>query len=75
MLQLKRVPDELHALLRARAEAEGISMSDYVIRLLREDLARPTPEEWLEMVGRNFRGVSVDVDSVALLDEFRGPWP
>ncbi len=47
-IQVKNVPDELHERLRARARAEGRSMSDYVLYLLERDLALPTMREWLE---------------------------
>jgi antitoxin FitA len=47
-IQVKNVPDELHERLRARARAEGRSMSDYVLYLLERDLALPTTREWLE---------------------------
>jgi plasmid stability protein len=47
-IQVKNVPDDLHERLRARARAEGRSMSDYVLYLLERDLALPTTREWLE---------------------------
>ncbi|WP_109471144.1 FitA-like ribbon-helix-helix domain-containing protein [Ornithinimicrobium cavernae] len=47
MLQVKNLPDDLHAALAERARSEGVTMSAYVIRLLRIDLHRPTMREWL----------------------------
>ena len=35
MLQVRNVPDDLHAELRRRAAAAGMSLSDYVLRELR----------------------------------------
>jgi antitoxin FitA len=35
MLQVRNVPDELHAELRRRAAQAGMSLSDYVLRELR----------------------------------------
>ena len=46
-IQVKNVPPELHSQLRARARIEGRSLSDYVLDLLRRDLALPTMREWL----------------------------
>lgn len=46
-LQVKNLPDELHALLGDRARVEGVTMAEYVTRLLRRELTRPTLEEWL----------------------------
>jgi antitoxin FitA len=47
MLQVKNLPEDLHAALADRARREGVSMSEYVTRLLRRDLSRPTMTEWL----------------------------
>jgi plasmid stability protein len=47
-IQVKNVPDELHARLRVRARAEGRSIGDYVLYVLERDLALPTTREWLE---------------------------
>jgi antitoxin FitA len=47
-IQVKEVPAELHERLRARARAEGRSLSDYLLYLIERDLALPTTREWLE---------------------------
>src|ERR1700684_2560353 len=52
-IQVKNVPDDLHERLRARARAEGRSMSDYVLYVLERDLALPTTREWLEELKRS----------------------
>jgi plasmid stability protein len=49
-LQLKNVPDEVHAELRRRADAEHVSLRDYVLRLLLRELELPTMAEWLAEV-------------------------
>jgi antitoxin FitA len=49
-LQIKNVPEELHEELRRRAEAEGVTLRDYVLRLLVRDQLVPTTEEWLAEV-------------------------
>jgi len=49
-LQVKRVPDEMHAALKQRAQEEGPSMSELVTRMLRRDLALPSVTRWLEAV-------------------------
>lgn len=46
-LQVKNLPDALHAELRRRARAEGTSVSELVTRLLRRELSRPSLAEWL----------------------------
>ena len=45
MLRIRNVPNDLHARLKARAAFAGMSMSDYVLREIRQALNRPTREE------------------------------
>lgn len=48
MIQLRHVPDDLHRKLKARAAMEGISLSDYLIREVREIAQKPTAAEMQE---------------------------
>lgn len=68
-LQVKNLPDELHASLRERAAREGLTLSDYVTRLVRRDLRRPALNEWLDALTAH--PVRAEVDVVALLDQVR----
>ena len=68
-LQVKNLPDELHAGLRERATREGLTLSDYVTRLVRRDLRRPAMNEWLDSILT--RPAPEYVDAVAVLDEIR----
>ena len=52
MIQVRNVPDELHRELKARAARKGLSLSDYVLNLIEDDLARPTLEEALERISK-----------------------
>src|SRR3989442_13329374 len=45
-LQIRGIPAALRDRLRRRAAGKGVSMSQYVIELLKDDLARPTMAEW-----------------------------
>jgi plasmid stability protein len=54
MIQLRNVPDELHRKLKARAAAEGLSLSAYILRDAAELAERPSSAEWLQMA-RNLR--------------------
>jgi plasmid stability protein len=45
MIQLRHVPDALHRKLKARASAEGLSLSDYLIREAQRLVQRPTLDE------------------------------
>jgi hypothetical protein len=45
-LQLKDLPGWMHDAVRARAARSGVSMREYVLRLIEQDLGRrDTPEE------------------------------
>jgi len=45
MIQLRNVPDELHRRLKARAAANGQTLSDYLIAEVRASAERPTAAE------------------------------
>lgn len=47
MLHLKNLPESVKKALRRRAREEGTTMSDYVLRLIKKDLERPSPHEIL----------------------------
>lgn len=69
-LQVKNLPEELHAALAARAKSEGVTMSEYVKRTLHKDLSRPSMAEWLQgtkKVGDPER----QIDTLAALDAAR----
>ncbi len=51
-LQIRGVPVALRDRLRARATRKGVSMSQYVVERLEEDLALPTVDEWLDEVAK-----------------------
>jgi len=45
LVQIRNVPSDLHRELKARAALEGMSLSDYLLRELRQALDRPTLDE------------------------------
>jgi plasmid stability protein len=45
MIQLRHVPDDLHRKLKARAALAGMSLSDYLLREIRDMAERPTVTE------------------------------
>jgi plasmid stability protein len=52
-LQVKNVPPDLHDAIRRRAAEQGLTVSGYVLELVRRDLAAPSQREWLaELAGR-----------------------
>jgi antitoxin FitA len=52
MIQIRNVPDQLHRRLKSRAALSGMSLSDYLLREIRQVAERPTPEELRERVHR-----------------------
>jgi plasmid stability protein len=62
MLQVRHVPDDVHAELRRRAAAAGVSLSDYVLRELERVAARPPMAEVLARSAA--RRVDVPLDEI-----------
>jgi plasmid stability protein len=52
MVQIRKVPSELHRELKARAALEGMSLSNYLLRELRHALDRPTLDEMRRRLSR-----------------------
>jgi plasmid stability protein len=55
MIQIRNVPDAVHKKLRARADAAGLSLSDYLLGELRRVLERPTRAELLARIAQRER--------------------
>ena len=47
-LQIRNVPDEIHAAVRTQAARAGLSVSDYLLQLVSELVNRPTMDEIVE---------------------------
>jgi antitoxin FitA len=45
MIQIRNVPEALHRRLKARAALAGMSLSDFLLREIREVAERPTLED------------------------------
>lgn len=45
MIQIRNVPDDLHGQLKSRADLEGMTLSDFLLREVRRLAERPTPAE------------------------------
>ena len=50
-IQIKDVPDEVHATLRRRAASAGMSLQEYLRSRLEHDAATPTLDEVLDRAG------------------------
>lgn len=47
-VQIRNVPPDLHRLLKRRALDEGLSLSDYLLRIVEREARRPTRQEVIE---------------------------
>lgn len=50
-IQVKDVPDDVHATLRRRAAVAGMSLQEYLLARLVDDAATPTLDEVLDRAG------------------------
>jgi len=65
-VQIKAVPDDVHAVLRRRAAAAGQSMQEYLLERLTQDASRPTVDEVLDRAGTRTGG-SLPLEEAARL--------
>ena len=70
MIQVRNVPDALHRTLKARAAMSGLSLSDYLLREIREIAERPTLEEMQERL-RQREPVTLPVSAARVIREMR----
>jgi antitoxin FitA len=71
MIQIRHVPEDVHARLKARAAAAGMSLSDYLLREITALALRPTWQEIFDEIDREGPALKGDVDTVALIQEMR----
>jgi plasmid stability protein len=72
MIQVRNVPDDVHRILKVRAAAEALSLSDYVKRDLEELAQQATIEEvFARARARGSSGLTAE-EIVAVQHELRG---
>jgi len=71
-VQIKDVPDEVHAVLRRRAAAAHQSLQEYLRSWLIDEASRPTVDEVLDRAGGRVGGSVSFRASVRALQEDRG---
>lgn len=69
--QIRNFPDDLKQRLRARAVQCDLTMSDYVIQLIRSDLDKPTMEEWLARLEELPKHPELNLTGARMLEEAR----
>jgi plasmid stability protein len=70
-LQIRNFPDDLKEQLRARAAQVDLTMSDYVIRLVRDELTRPSMDEWLARIAELPERPDLNLQGARFLDDAR----
>ena len=71
MLQVRNLPDDVHAKLKQRAKDERMSLSDYVARELTELVATKSNREILEWAAQRNDKVWTSEDVVSAIREGR----
>jgi plasmid stability protein len=69
-LQIKNLPEDLHAELRRRARLDGVTIRDYVFGLIRNDQALAHKRDWLHRM-RARRPVPLDRPTAELIAQDR----
>ena len=62
-IQVKHVPDDIHATLRQRAAQAGQSMQEYLLQQLTKAASSPTLEEVLDRAGGRTGGQGAMADA------------
>lgn len=63
LIQIRDVPDDVHRTLKARAAAQGTSLSGYVLAEITRAARSPTPDE-LDARIRSRGGAGVSTDDI-----------
>jgi hypothetical protein len=70
IIQVKNVPPEMHGELRRRASQEGLTIRDYVLKLIERDQRLPSKADWLDRVAE-LEPVPVSVSAAEVIREAR----
>jgi plasmid stability protein len=73
-IQIRDVPDDVHAILRARAAAAGMSMSEYLRSELIQAARQKTVAEVMARARARHGGIQRGV-AAEVIREMRGPIP
>ena len=70
MIQIRNVPESVHRRLKARAAEEGVTLSDYLLRMAEREAELPTLAELSERIRRRAPARSVR-SSAEIIRELR----
>ena len=66
-IQIKDVPEDVHAVLRRRAATAGKSLQEYLLARLRDDAGTPTVAEVFERIGHHTGGKLSAADAARII--------
>lgn len=72
LVQVRDVPDEVHRVLKARAAAEGVSLSEFLRGTLERAAATPTVDELSSRLDA-LAPITLDEPPAATIRRMRGP--
>src|SRR5580765_8156554 len=70
IIQVKNVPPAMHDELRRRAGQEGLTIRDYVLKLIERDQRLPSKADWLDRVAA-LEPVTVSQSAAEVIREAR----
>lgn len=70
MIQIRNVPEDLHRRLKARAAEQGLTLSDYLLRMAEQEVERPTIAELSDRIRRRGR-VQLSESSAEIIRRMR----
>lgn len=71
LIQIRNVPDDVHRTLKARAAAEGTSLSAYIVREVTRVARTPTPQELDARIRERLSAAVTTQDILTARDEGR----
>jgi len=72
MIQIRHVPEQVHRKLKSRAAKEGLSLSDYLLKQIKQSAEQPTMAEITRRIARQPR-VDLGSSIVDIIRAARGP--
>jgi plasmid stability protein len=70
MIQIRNVPDDLHRRLKARAAEQGLTLSEYLLRMAEREAKRPTIAELTERIQARSSG-RLKIDTATIVRSLR----
>ena len=63
-IQVKNVPADLHERMRERARDRGLTLSQYILDVIRRDLRRPSWDDWFAAVDAADLDAPLPIDTI-----------